>query len=1264
MKMSFEKIVKIFFIMIIITAMAVPRAVFAQDELPTDPPPTEVVTEAPVVEETAAPTEAPVVEETAAPTEAPVIEETDITTEVVTVVAVETAAPTEVPEVEEELSEVVTLLTEEELVIVDENGDALPMASQEAADVISSSDPFFWDGTQWVGYTSTTGTCPSFVAVCNQVANPFTTALTVIPADSTLYVQSGYYDEEVTVSTAGLSFTAFNTISGVSDSSVISSYTDGFASIRALILDAAFNTTLGVYADEITVTENGYLSDALNLANPVNEEATINADVIGSSSGGTMASVQDAYHPDDTQFEWECGEPDETIHTGEVYRMVLKNPKSADVLAYYGTNAEDETSDLIIGASMSEQTTLSFMDPDMTCPSGTTKVGGICTKNPSCDSWWEYWSSDNLCHLWDWTSTPSCPSGMTLNPTTDKCEKPTTPICQTGTVYNAGSGMCDLPAWSNLNEQYEFWKLLNKQDGQTDLTTPIFNYIQDHGSSVPITQKVWFLWPSQYCDDWDEGHDAYCSWYKKDGTCRPGYYHPAVAPHCDDWDPTSTRHTQLTFLKLPIPQTGCTDPALCPMPNPDFSIEKTVVDPQSSYDVGDTIHYSVAVTNTGNVALPDLTITDAKATFDVAGCGDAADLAVGATRTCAASHTVLLADTAGTYTNTAIATSGEITHSDSVDITIPSQPEFNIEKTVIDPQSSYSVGDTIHYSIVVTNIGNVDLPSLSISDPGVVFDSPGCGDAADLVKGASRTCNVSLDVTSTALPGSYTNTATANSGDITHSSSVDVTIATNPDISIEKSITSEGPYTVGTTITYSLVVTNVGDVTLTDVTVSDPNADFVGTCSASSLDPEGSFTCVATHLLVASDFADELSYLNTATATGVYHRTDYTSTSSISAPLDILGCMDPAATNYNASATISDGSCTYPPPPPGPTPDLGIPVTGATGGLIPVTGGTLIVSGLGHSCMTYNNGQVICWGLNGSGQLGDGTTIDKTEPVYVKDLTGVMNLTAGSKHTCALNADGEIWCWGENSSGQLGNGSTANSSSPVKVTGLPDKVLSMTAGEEFTCAQLMNQEVWCWGKNDKGQLNDGTTTNQTSPVKSKLTAMLAQISGGQGVLLGSDVLGSVNEWIKAQAAAVKELESSLSISANRWGDTGCAVAVDGSVKCWGSDLLSAAVAGALPAMEVGTGLDHNCTINSDLTVSCWGSNDNGQLGNGTNTDSDSATLVKNMSLAKVLAVGAHHTCVLSGPANTPMCWGENTFGQLGNGSTSHSNLPVLVVLPQ
>ncbi|PKO02565.1 MAG: hypothetical protein CVU43_07410, partial [Chloroflexi bacterium HGW-Chloroflexi-5] len=489
--------------------------------------------------------------------------------------------------------------------------------------------------------------------------------------------------------------------------------------------------------------------------------------------------------------------------------------------------------------------------------------------------------------------------------------------------------------------------------------------------------------------------------------------------------------------------------------------------------------------------------------------------------------------------------------------------------------------------------------------------------------------------------GSVTNIASASNGQVTSPTDTETATAVkSPALLIEKTVTSTGPYLLGSTISYNIEVTNTGNVTLNNVSITDPAA-VLGTCPVTATLAVGATkTCTATHVVVAADVTSG-SFTNTG-----------------------IGDSDETTPVTSSVSSIITAPTIIPPVIPvtgGTPPALLIPVTG--GQLIPVTGGTLIVSGLGHSCMTYNNGQVICWGLNASGQVGDGTLLDQHKPVYVKDLEGVLNLTAGSKHTCALMIDGEIWCWGENSSGQLGNNTVVNSNVPVKVEGLPDKVLAITAGEEFTCAQMMNQDVWCWGKNNLGQLNDGTTTNQLKPVKSKLNTMLAQISGGQEFLLGSDFFGSVNEWAKVQAAAVQQLAGSLSISANRWGDTGCAVASDGSVKCWDSNLISTPIKDTLPAMEVGAGMEHNCVVNNDQTVSCWGVNLSGQLGNGSNTDSLTATLVKNMSKVRALGVGANHTCVLSGTNNAPMCWGENTFGQLGNDSTTNSNLPVYVILP-
>ncbi|MBA4383898.1 MAG: hypothetical protein C0410_04125 [Anaerolinea sp.] len=340
--------------------------------------------------------------------------------------------------------------------------------------------------------------------------------------------------------------------------------------------------------------------------------------------------------------------------------------------------------------------------------------------------------------------------------------------------------------------------------------------------------------------------------------------------------------------------------------------------------------------------------------------------------------------------------------------------------------------------------------------------------------------------------------------------------------------------------------------------------------------------------------------------------------------------------------------------------NLLIPVTG--GLQIPVTGTRIIVAGLGHTCMTAGNSEVLCWGLNASGQVGDGTNDNQLKPVFVKDLNEVVDLTAGSLHTCALKSNGEVWCWGENESGQVGNGATTDTSLPVFVDGLPDKAIDITGGEEFTCALLKNMDVWCWGENGLGQLNDGSTINRTKPVKSLLNKLQNAIAAGQEALLG-DAAGSVDAWSAEQATLVQEMGNSLFLFGDRWNMGGCAINFNGQVKCWNNDPLSKFIEGSKPAYMVETGINHGCSLNADGTTSCWGDNQYGQLGNGTNQESTSAVLTTGISEAKEIGIGRNHSCVLVGEGNTAMCWGENTYGQLGNDSTIDSNLPVYVLEP-
>ncbi|MBI9048934.1 MAG: hypothetical protein JEZ00_05935 [Anaerolineaceae bacterium] len=371
----------------------------------------------------------------------------------------------------------------------------------------------------------------------------------------------------------------------------------------------------------------------------------------------------------------------------------------------------------------------------------------------------------------------------------------------------------------------------------------------------------------------------------------------------------------------------------------------------------------------------------------------------------------------------------------------------------------------------------------------------------------------------------------------------------------------------------------------------------------------------------------------------------------------------PVVTTVTPVTTITTTTTTTTTPPSVGDPDPeGTPFAAAF--FIPETGGgrPIIVAGLGHSCMTYADG-VVCWGLNSSGQLGDGSNQDQMKPVFVKDLHNVIDLTAGSYHTCALTADGEVWCWGENESGQVGNGTNINQSVPVLVKGLTGNVLDFTAGNDFTCAQLESGDIRCWGNNEFGQLNDGSLFTRYSAVKALFNDGQNMISGGQNNLV-SDTQGDVGSWQNLQTDLVSNVNLPQFISANRFAPGGCVTTISGDVKCWQKDFASQQIVGATSSLLVGTGYQHACSINEDLTVSCWGNNLNGELGNGNTKNSKQAVSVSNLDSVADLAVGYNHTCVLEGDDYTAYCWGENTYGQLGNDSTMDSNTPVFVHLPE
>lgn len=143
-----------------------------------------------------------------------------------------------------------------------------------------------------------------------------------------------------------------------------------------------------------------------------------------------------------------------------------------------------------------------------------------------------------------------------------------------------------------------------------------------------------------------------------------------------------------------------------------------------------------------------------------------------------------------------------------------------------------------------------------------------------------------------------------------------------------------------------------------------------------------------------------------------------------------------------------------------------------------------ITAGDDHSCALISTGGVECWGDNRYGQLGDGTKTERSQPVAVSGLSsGVRAIAAGAVHTCALLST-RVVCWGLNGLGELGDGTKTQRSTPVAVSGLSTGVQSIAAGPDsyHTCAILTAGSVSCWGDNDHGQLGDGTTIDRSTPV--------------------------------------------------------------------------------------------------------------------------------------------------------------------------------------
>ncbi len=290
-----------------------------------------------------------------------------------------------------------------------------------------------------------------------------------------------------------------------------------------------------------------------------------------------------------------------------------------------------------------------------------------------------------------------------------------------------------------------------------------------------------------------------------------------------------------------------------------------------------------------------------------------------------------------------------------------------------------------------------------------------------------------------------------------------------------------------------------------------------------------------------------------------------------------------------------------------------------------------VSTGWRHTLAVKADGTVWAWGYNGYGELGDGTTVDKPTPIQVPGLSGIVAVAAGAYHSLALQSNGTVWAWGYNNEGELGDGTNTQRNAPVPVTGL-GSVTALAAGEYHSLALKSDGSVSAWGYNGYGQLGDGTNTNRLRPVPVANFGSAVAIAAGANHSLALQNNGEVWGW-----------------GFNGYGQLGDGSTASSNTIVRASNLTN--------IVSIAGGDYHSAAVRSDGTAWTWGYNGSGELGDGTQIERITPVQVSNLTSAVAIAAGSYYTFALRSNGSIE-AWGDNTNGQLGNGTTTSSLLPV------
>lgn len=348
----------------------------------------------------------------------------------------------------------------------------------------------------------------------------------------------------------------------------------------------------------------------------------------------------------------------------------------------------------------------------------------------------------------------------------------------------------------------------------------------------------------------------------------------------------------------------------------------------------------------------------------------------------------------------------------------------------------------------------------------------------------------------------------------------------------------------------------------------------------------------------------------------------------------------------------------------------------------------MVAAGLFHTCAATAEGRVQCWGFNNQGQVGDGTSETRLDPVPTPGVATAIAVTAGRSHSCALLAEGTVRCWGSNLAGQVGDGSfETRRLLPADVIGLT-RVAQVAAGGTHTCARLEDGRLYCWGDNDQGQVGPDERGSYREPVPVPLDEPIAEVSAG---FQHTCVVGARTRRVRCWGEAAIDVRRPRDEIAPPFRPTevpglppvdrvtsgdyeSCAIAEGGLAWCWGFERVTTGeIDRVVPrraeeqrdvgaVSHISAGHEFRCAVGVWSGVSCWGNNDRGQLGDGGENLLPGA-IVNPLGLpsAEQVSAGWRHACALVGDGRV-FCWGRNAEGQLGDGRGGEHRPPVVAAV--